>query len=100
MHRPAKRFDAETVSRRKGAPLPAIPEDKSKHAVQMLDDIRSPAPVAFENHFGVRMRVEAGPAPSKFLSEFREIIDLAVENDDVTSVHTVHRLSAGGQINN
>src|SRR4030095_3412518 len=77
-----------------------IPEDKGEHPVQPLDNVRTPTTVAFENHLGIGAGSERRARSRERLTQLNEIINFTVENYDITPIATLHRLIAGGQVNN
>ncbi len=83
LHSPAKRFDPQTIASRERAASQPIPDDKRKHAVKTLNDIRTPSTISFENHFGIRLGSEKQAHQRlSILPQLEEIVDLTVENND------------------
>src|SRR5690348_4631136 len=51
--------------------------------------------VRFEDHLGVRRRVESLPERRELAAQLLEVVDLAVERDHATGCAVDHRLRAG-----
>src|SRR6185437_1828495 len=87
-----KRFDSETVTRRKDCLRHSIVDGEGPHAIETGKACGTPCGVGLENHFRVR-------AGSKIKSQFHErqlqvpeVIDFAVDGYDVPPVWRNHRL--------
>src|SRR3989442_15784151 len=95
-HGPAERLDAETITGAKDRRAQAIPDDKGEHAMQLLDDVRSPTTVAFENNLGIGACAKGRALACEALAQLEEIINFAVENDHIAPIYALYRLIAGG----
>ncbi len=96
-----KGFFAEAVAAAEEAAGGAVVDDEGPHAVAAVGQIGAPFAVAVKENFGVGVvRDEAVTAGYELSAELGEIIDLAVENDDVVAVGRDHRLLAAGVIEN
>jgi hypothetical protein len=87
-----ERLDAERVARAEQHPLPAVPDQEREHAAQPADRGRPPVVVGGDDGLGVALGAEAGAvAGGELGAQLRVVVDLAVENDRVTSGRSVGR---------
>src|SRR5260370_18509079 len=96
---PADLLDAETIAGAKGRQTLAIPDNKGEHAVQLLDDVRAPTMVAFENDFGIGVGSKDHALACELLAQLDKIINFAVEDDHIAPIRALHRLIAGCNVN-
>ena len=90
--RPVQRFDAVGVARRKPAPGNPIPDDEGEHAAQARQHRRPLLREQGQQHFGIRTGAERSPLRRQLVAQFPEVVDFAVEDNDVTPADRVHRL--------
>jgi len=89
-----KGFLSETIAGDQQRPATFIIKGKCKHPTQLLNAIRTEVFVKMDDDFGVRIRVEAMAAGFQFRAEFREIINLTIEDHPNGLVLVVDGLAA------
>ena len=90
-----KRLDAHPVAREKESALLSIPHGEREHPVQPLQAFWSPRPIRFDQRLRVGI-AEPTAAGQKLHAERAMVVDLAIEDDNVTPVRGLHRLMTGG----
>src|SRR5262249_3767498 len=68
-----------------------------EHAVETRDRIRTPSPVSRQDNFGVASTAKPFSCSKQFISKFDVVVDLAIEDDNIPSALTLHRLMAKGR---
>ena len=72
-----------------------------EHPVEVLQAIRAPGLVGFEDYFGIGVRAKLGPVRRELPAELKVVVDFAVENDAVAAGVVGQRLIGGfAQIDN
>src|SRR6185437_7027225 len=99
-NRPGKRFDPEAVASAEYCTLLTIPDDKSKHAIEAVDDFMPPMSKSFKENFGIRVGLKLDPLSSQFFSQFFEIVNFTIKYDDKPPITALHRLLPGREIDN
>ena len=92
-------FNAHGVARHHQPFLSHIPDSESEHAVEMIEDISPPLPIAVHNYLGVTVGPKTISQLFKFHSQFFEIVDFAIENDPDCLFGVGHWLMASGKVN-
>ncbi len=96
--RVVERLDADSIARQE-QPLPRrVPYRKREHAAKALDARIAPFLVSVDDDLGVGMRPEAMPAALELGPQRREVVDLAVEDDQHRAVLVGERLLTSGDI--
>ena len=94
-----KRLDAKDVAGAKKLVLLFVPDDEGVHTAQAIEDGLAPLLVAVQEALGVGAAVELVALGLELGTEFLEVVDLAVEDNDDAAVLVGHGLSAGlGQV--
>ncbi len=75
------------------APVPVIDRER-EHAVNPLEHVRAPVPIAGEQHLGVGGRAEGVSRADELFAKFEIVVDLAVVRDDDLAVSGNERLRA------
>lgn len=86
-----KRFLAKAIPRTPEGLLLAIPESKSKHAVEAVETRRPPGIPGHGQHFGVGGRLEPVSLPLEFFAQFTMVVQLPIV-DDVVAAEAGHWL--------
>ncbi|MNK76733.1 hypothetical protein D3C87_963100 [compost metagenome] len=90
--RQVQRLHAETVAGDEQAFGVAFPNGKREHAIELRQQRFAPGVVALEQHFGVATGVEGVTQRFKFGTQFREVVDRAVEGQGQAQLAVDHRL--------
>ena len=93
--RKVERLDAEAIAAKHHFAAAGVVNGEGKHAAQPREKCRAPDPVAVQQRFGVAVTAEPHPELFQFPTQFRVVVDLAIENDDIASGFIAHRLRAG-----
>ena len=95
-----ERFDAEHIAGAEELLLLRVPDNKGKHAAQLLHKL-APAVllIAVQQHLGVAVRRKGVPRRDKLLAQRLKVVDLAVVDQHKTLVFVVHRLRTVRKVN-
>ncbi len=93
-----ERLFAHAVAREEQRLLLVIPKREGELSAKPFDDRRTPGAPAFDDGLGVGGRAEAVAFLAEFGAKFLVVEDLAVERDRDVAVFGVHRLIAGGEV--
>ena len=74
-----------------------VPNREGEHPVQAMDARRPPLLIRLQHDFGIGAGVELVPLGLEVHSQAREVVDLAIEDDDATAVRVRHRLVTRGR---
>ena len=90
-----KRFYAEPVANQMQALVPAIPKREGEHPVEAGQGrFKPPAFDGRQDHFGVRVAAKHVALFLKLGAQFPEVVDLAVEGQNITARGRLHGLAA------
>src|SRR5687767_9272309 len=89
-----QRLLAHAVSRQEELALLSIPYRECPHPVAARTGVRAPRAICREHHFRIRSGARLLAFPLELRSQLEVVVDLAVVDDDVSPVPTVHGLSA------
>ena len=92
------KLDTHGVPRHDQALVGRIPNSKTKHAIETIEDISAPFFVAVNDHFRVGIRSELMALALQFRSQFLVIVNLAIENYPHGFFCIRHRLVTAGEI--
>jgi hypothetical protein len=92
-------FLAHAVARHKQLPLSRVPERKRKHAVQAAEHAFPILEVEVKQHFGIGARSKAVAFAFEFGAQFKEVVNLSVEDNARGAVRTPHGLMPSLEIN-
>ena len=93
-----KRLDAHPIPRNKKTSFSSIPNRKGEHPPQPLHAGIPIFLIQVDDDFGVRPGPEGMAFREKFLPQFLEVIDFAVEDDPDRLIFIGHRLGTGVQV--
>jgi hypothetical protein len=93
-------LDAVSIAGQNQTLAPHIPDGEAEHPVQVFEDAVSPMFVAMHNDFGIAGSAEAVAVTFQFLAQFREVVNLTVEDDPDGFLRIGHRLVAAFEIDN
>ncbi len=91
-------LDARGVARDDKALASIVPEGKPEHPVEPVQDLGSPLLVAMDDDLGVRACAEDVAERFELASQFRKVVDLAVEDDPHRFLRVRHWLMAAGEV--
>ena len=93
-------LDAEHIAGAEDLLLLRVPDNKGKHAAQLLHKL-APAVllIAVQQHLGVAVRRKGVPRRDKLLAQRLKVVDLAVVDQHKTLVFVVHRLRTVRKVN-
>ena len=90
---PVKRLDAETVAHQREGAVLTVPNGDGEHADQTRHRLRDAEfGDRFDDDFRIGVSAEVASAFLQVGANFLEVVDLAVEDDDVAAVMGEHRL--------
>src|SRR5262245_31872244 len=69
-----------------------IPDGESEHAPELCQATLAPSSIGFQDNFRIRVAGEANAFGLELLTDFGEVINLAVVNDPITAFGVLHRL--------
>jgi hypothetical protein len=88
-----QRLYAQAVARERQALLLPVPHGESEHSAQVGEAALEPLTrEKAQQHLGIRVAAKTLALRLERVTELLEVVDLPVENDDVTSVGRRHRL--------
>ncbi len=96
--RHVQRLHPEAVAHQEQGAFCCIVDGEGEHAVEARQHRRPPLPPAAQDHLGIAMRGEDVAERFQLGADLGEIVDLAVEGDDVAAVLRRHRLRAAGHV--
>src|SRR5262249_1854494 len=79
--------------------LASIPNGKAEHSIQAVQNFFAPLFVAVNDDFGVAVGAKGVTVALQLLFEFREVVNLPIEDDPDRFFLVRHRLMPAGQIN-
>ena len=77
-----------------------IPDKGREHAIKAIERIWSKFCERFQQDFGVASGVEPATLSFQLLTQLREVVDLAVENQSNPTILGLHRLLATDDVDN
>ena len=93
-----ERLLADPVARQGEAPRAPVPERQGEHALRAAQRLLdAPLLDRGQQHLGVGVAAEAVPARPERGPQAAEVVDLAVQDQDVAARGGGHRLAAGGR---
>jgi len=93
-----ERLLAEAIAREEEPAQARVPQREGEHTVELAHAVGAPLPVRVQDALGVGARGEAMPERLEARAQIREVVHLAVEDDDAITVGRGHRLMAAGEI--
>src|SRR5665213_907405 len=84
--RDVQRLDPHAIASQNQPVVALAPQRNRKHSPQPRETLRVPLQKRIQNRFGVAVRVETISALFQFAAQFQVIVDLSVEDDDVTAI--------------
>jgi len=90
-----KGLDAEEITGQNELSLRKVEDGKGKHPHGVLQNLRSPLPIALEQNLRVRLRVEPVTQGLQLSPQFKVIVDLAIMDDHLVTADSSHRLPPG-----
>jgi hypothetical protein len=95
-----QRLLSQAIARQQQRLLPAIPDGKRKHPVEMAQAVQSPLLVSVQDDFRVAACGEEVPFGLQLRPQIEEVIQFAVVNNAAGAVFVPDRLPAGRQVDN
>jgi len=81
-----QRLLAQAITDEMEPVVPSIEECEGKHPSEMLSSLDYTIPLDYRKHyFGVRLAAEANALRLQLRSQFKKVVNLAVEDDDVAT---------------
>ena len=90
-----KRFDAEKVSCAKQLFLLFVPNDKGKHAAQLVEQVSTVFLIAVNEHFGIGLCCKMISGFHQFFADVLIVINFSVEYQNQVAIFAVQRLVSG-----
>lgn len=90
-------FDAEGVASEEGGAFLLVPDAKGEHAAEASDHGGALGGVKVEEDLGIGVSAEIQTLGFALGAEFAEVVDFAIEADDVAFVVADHGLVASGR---
>src|SRR5687767_5733226 len=95
---PVEGFLSHPVSGEKQPLLRFVPERNGEHAVEAMQSVITPLLVAVNNNFSIALSFKSMPRIHQFRSQFAEVINFAVKDDDDGPVFVADRLLAASDV--
>ena len=85
------------VAGKQEALLGGVPQGEGEEAAQTEEAVVAPLGICFQQDFRVRLRFERMSLGLKLFAKRLEIVDVAVEDDDIAVFSVFHGLRSGGR---